>query len=81
MTLSRETELGTISVSNILFAQIIADSFQQASCRNKVWPSTKKGRQIGNMGNSGNSYGNHLHFEVWQNGERTDALGFFKAKE
>ena len=47
MTLSRETELGTISVSNILFAQIIADSFQQASCRNKVWPSTKKGRQIG----------------------------------
>ena len=24
----------------------------------------EKGRQIGNMGNSGNSYGNHLHFEV-----------------
>ena len=50
MTLSRETELGTITISNMLFAQIIADSFQEESCLGKVWPSTKKGRQIGNDG-------------------------------
>ena len=36
---------------------------------------------IGYVGTTGNSTGNHLHFEVWQNGERTDALGYFKAKE
>ena len=48
MTLSRETDLGTISVSNILFAQIIAESFEQEACRGKVWPATRKGRQIGN---------------------------------
>ena len=47
MTLSRETELGTITISNLLFAQIIADSFKIESCLGKVWPSTKKGRQIG----------------------------------
>ena len=50
MTLSRETELGTITISNMLFAQIIADSFKEESCLGKVWPSTKKGRQIGNDG-------------------------------
>ena len=40
----------------------------------------KQGEVTGYVGTTGNSTGNHLHFEVWQNGERTDALGFFKAK-
>lgn len=47
MALSRETNLGTISVSNLFFAQIIAGSFKLDECKGKVWPATKKGRQIG----------------------------------
>ncbi len=45
-----------------------------------VGQQVKQGEVIGYVGTTGNSTGNHLHFEVWQNGERTDALGFFKAK-
>ncbi len=46
-----------------------------------VGQEVKQGEVIGYVGTTGNSTGNHLHFEVWQNGERTDALDFFKAKE
>ena len=46
-----------------------------------VGQEVKQGEVIGYVGTTGNSTGNHLHFEVWQNGERTDALGYFKAKE
>ena len=45
-----------------------------------VGQEVKQGEVIGYVGTTGNSTGNHLHFEVWQNGERTDALGFFKDK-
>ena len=45
-----------------------------------VGQKVKQGEVIGYVGTTGNSTGNHLHFEVWQNGERTDALGYFKAK-
>ena len=46
-----------------------------------VGQEVKQGEVIGYVGTTGNSTGNHLHFEVWQNGERTDALGYFKTKE
>ena len=38
----------------------------------------KKGQRIGYMSDSGNAYGGHLHFEVWENGTRinpTEYLG------
>ena len=45
-----------------------------------VGQEVKQGEVIGYVGTTGNSTGNHLHFEVWQNGERTDALGYLKRK-
>jgi len=36
------------------------------------------GQVIGYVGNTGNSRGNHLHWEVYQNGTRVDPLLFFR---
>ena len=73
MTLSRETELGTITISNLLFAQVIADSFQADGCQGKVWPSTKKGRQIGSDGKFNISeFANNIEVEQEFEGDRVD---------
>jgi len=36
----------------------------------------KKGNIIGYVGSTGDSSGNHLHFEIYQNGERVDPLNY-----
>ena len=64
MALKKETNLGTISLSNLFFAQMIADSFKLDACKGKVWPATKKGRQIGsNMKFSLSEFANAIKVE------------------
>lgn len=73
MTISRETQLGTISVSNLLYAQIIAEGFRQEGCEGKIWPATRKGRQIGtDQKFSISEFASHIEAEESFEGDSVD---------
>lgn len=52
MTLSKNTELGQITVSDQIFADMLIDAAKSDECEGKVWPSTKRGKIIPENGRS-----------------------------
>lgn len=47
MGLKKETSLGSINLSNSIFAQLIFDGMESSKCKDKIWPASPKGRPIG----------------------------------
>ena len=48
----------------------------QSRLGTKSGASVRKGQVIGYVGNTGHSFGDHLHFETWVRGQPVDPMGF-----
>ena len=49
MSIVKTTELGEVKISDEIVAQIISDSMTAEGIKDKIWPATVHGRQIGRL--------------------------------
>ena len=47
MSFEKNTELGEVKISDQIIAQIILDAMDSENIRDRIWPATVRGRQIG----------------------------------
>ena len=47
MSFEKNTELGEVKISDQIIAQIILDAMESENIRDRIWPATVRGRQIG----------------------------------
>ncbi len=52
MALSKNTDLGQITISDQIFAGMLIEAIRCPECEGRVWPSTKRGRIIPESGRS-----------------------------
>ncbi|BDZ39361.1 M23 family metallopeptidase [Microbacterium suwonense] len=67
----------TVYVDHIIDGQVVTSHYshmQHGSIAVKVGQKVKVGDTIGKVGNTGRSYGAHLHFEIIINGSTVDPL-------
>lgn len=74
-------ELGGGNITTIQHADGIKTRYVHMETVNvKVGDTVKAGQQIGTMGNTGYSFGRHLHFEVIVNNKAVDPQLFYKSQ-
>lgn len=71
---------GNASYGNLVKIEHSGGCFTLYAHLDRVYVTTgqkvAKGQEIGYMGNTGNSYGGHTHFEVWKNNTRINPIEY-----
>ena len=72
----------TVYIDHVIDGQVITSHYshmQYGSLQVKAGDTVKVGDIVGNTGNTGHSFGAHLHFEIIVNGATIDPLPWLKA--
>jgi murein DD-endopeptidase MepM/ murein hydrolase activator NlpD len=72
----------TVYIDHVIDGQVITSHYshmQYGSLKVKAGDTVKVGDIVGNTGNTGHSFGAHLHFEIIVNGKTIDPLPWLRA--